>query len=115
MWRKRLAHELAVRSVVQYAAMAIMVIAVSGAALPAFADETAGMTRSCRMFYKEWRKVAAHKAFAASQVIDGLQACGYSYAWETPKKAINSALGSCKSAASYRNLKTAVCRIVKVQ
>ena len=115
MWRRRLSDKLAVRSVLQHVAIAIFVIAASGAALPVFADETAGMTRSCGMLYKQWRKVATHKAFAASQVIDGLQACGYSFAWESPTKAINSAVGSCKSAASYRNLKMAVCRIVKVQ
>lgn len=99
----------------QYAAVAVIVMAISGAALPAHADETAGMTRLCRTLYKEWRKVATHRAFAASQVLDGQQACGYSYAWGSQKKAINSALGHCKSAAAYRNLKTAVCRIVKVQ
>lgn len=112
---KRYSNVLAGRSLFHYAAATVLVVAFSGAALPAHADETAGMTRLCRTLYKEWRKVATHKAFAASQVIDGQQACGYSYAWGSQKKAINSALGHCKSGASYRNLKTAVCRIVKVQ
>ena len=103
------------RSLCRHAAATALVIAFAGVALPARADETAGMTRLCRALYKEWRKVATHKAFAASQVLDGQQACGYSYAWGSQKKAINSALGHCKSGASSRNLKTAVCRIVKVQ
>lgn len=103
------------RSLFRYAAATVFVIGFSGTALPVRADETAGMTRLCRVLYKEWRKAAMHKAFAASQVLDGQQACGYSYAWGSQKKAINSALGHCKSAASYRNLKTAVCRLVKVQ
>jgi hypothetical protein len=84
-------------------------------ALPAAADDISGMTMYCREEYRKLRRQLPHRAFAASKIVDGLQACGSGWAWKTPEQAISRAIRLCKRNDYFRNLKLGdTCRIVKV-
>ena len=97
-------------------AMALVVaMAIVGQTLPVPAVDTSGLTRICRDLYRDWNKKLPHRAFAASQIVNGLQACDISWGWETQEKAIAKAISLCKRDDRMRNLKLGdSCRVIKV-
>lgn len=60
--------------------------------------------------------MANNKAFAASQIKNGMQGCGYSWAWETKEKAKASAMRECQKDAQlyFGRTEKPACRLVKV-
>lgn len=93
--------------------IAAAMLALSFANIPAISDD--GLTKICRSHFRIWKKMANHKAFAASQMNNGMQGCGYSYAWKTRQKAIASALRECRTdARHYIGIDKPVCRLIKV-
>jgi hypothetical protein len=74
-----------------------------------------GMGRACRYSFRNWKKMASHRAFAVSQNKNGQQACGSSYAYETRQKAIDRALRECSSVVRhFYHREQLVCRIIQV-
>lgn len=96
------------------AVVTFLALAVSGQAPPAAADETPELTMNCREKYREWRRMLPHGAFAASQLVNGQQACAHSRAWGSQKEAIAAAIRLCKRNDYFLNLKLGhTCRVVK--
>ena len=88
---------------------------IAGQALPVAAYDASGLTRICRDLYRDWNKKLPHRAFAASEIVNGLQACDMSWGWENEEKAIAKAISLCKRNDRMRNLKLGdTCRVIKV-
>lgn len=94
---------------------AVFTATIFNRTLPAVADETSGLTRICRDLYRDWNKKLPHRAFAASKIVNGLQACDISWGWENQDRAIAKAISLCKRDDGMRNLKLGdTCRVIKV-
>lgn len=98
-----------------HAMVVVFAMVIAGQASPVAAADTSGLTRTCRDLHRDWNKKLPHRAFAASKIVNGLQACDMSWGWETQEKAIAKAISLCVRDDRMRNLKLGdTCRVIKV-
>ena len=98
------------RAISFFMATAIAVLCIP----PAVAVADDGMTMTCRQLYRAWKKMAAHKAFAATQKVNGLQGCGWAAPYGTQQQANMSALKNCRSdVAQFFPKQKQECRLIK--